>query len=166
MFYGALRVSEALALKWLDIDFDAKRISVPGTKTEASKATIPLLPQLAEELRAHRERQGRRGFDRIAQDALVFQTINGLSPGRRNVLRAVQVAAKNAGVVPEGAKPVGCHDLRHSFAAYALGGGLSLLETSRVLRHANPQVTATVYAGLTDDGVSALGEKLAAIRQA
>jgi integrase len=58
---------------------------------------------------------------------------------------------------------VGVHDLRHSFAAYALGGGLSLTETSRVLRHANPQVTATIYAGLSDDAVLALGDKLAAI---
>jgi hypothetical protein len=35
-------------------------------------------------------------------------------------------------------------------------------ETARLLRHANPQVTATVYAGLTDDQVKELGAKLRA----
>jgi integrase len=165
-FWGALRVSEALRLTWGDIDATGRKVNIPGSKTEASKATIPLLPQLANELRAHRERQAARGFDRIAMDALVFSTASGRSPLRRNVLRAVTNAAKRAGLQPEGAEPVGVHDLRHSFAAYALGGGLSLLETSRVLRHANPQITATVYAGMSDEAVTALGSKLEAIGQA
>ena len=39
---------------------------------------------------------------------------------------------------------------------------MSLPETARLLRHANPQVTATVYAGLTDEQVTELGAKLAA----
>jgi integrase len=44
-----------------------------------------------------------------------------------------------------GMEPVGVHDLRHSFASYALTEAkMSLLETSHLLRHANPQVTATV----------------------
>ena len=122
-----------------------------------------MLPALAEELKAYRERQGERGFDRIGQNALVFQTRSGLSPLRRNLLRAITNGAKRAGLQPEGSEPVGVHDLRHSFAAYALGGGLSLLETSRVLRHANPQITASVYAGMTDEAVTALGSKLEAI---
>jgi hypothetical protein len=48
-------------------------------------------------------------------------------------------------------------------ASYALGGGLSLLETSRLLRHVNVAVTAKTYAALTDDQVEALGSKLSAI---
>jgi hypothetical protein len=32
---------------------------------------------LAAELRAHRDRQARKGFDRISADALVFVTRNG-----------------------------------------------------------------------------------------
>lgn len=79
-FWGALRVSEALRLTWADVDFDTKQIAVPGSKSTASKASIPLLPTLAEELRAHRDRQGQKGFDRIGQDSLIFQTAGGLSP--------------------------------------------------------------------------------------
>jgi integrase len=46
-FWSGSRISEALALQWQDIDFEAGTISVPGTKTDASAATVPLLPALA-----------------------------------------------------------------------------------------------------------------------
>jgi integrase len=119
LFYGALRVSEALALTWSNVDFDNRAISVPGTKTEASRDTVPLLPALARELRAHRVRVADRSLTFVQPDALVFQTRSGNCPGRRNVLRAVQTAAAAAGLNPEGAQPVGLHDLRHSAAGLA-----------------------------------------------
>ena len=37
-----------------------------------------------------------------------------------------------------------------------------MTEAANLLRHSNPQITATTYADLTKDGVKALGEKLAA----
>jgi integrase len=162
-FFGGLRISEAISLRWSDIDFEAKAIGVRGTKTEASTATIPLLPALARELAAHRERQGRQGFERIRQESPVFVTASGRPPSRRNLLRAVQSAAKRAGLVQEGQEPVGCHDLRQSLAANAFGLGLGPTEVARLLRHANPRVTLSIYAGLTDDAVSELGGKLAAM---
>ena len=56
--YAALRVSEALGLRWQDVDFKADTITVAGQldrdgktwvpvpKTEASAAMVPLLPVL------------------------------------------------------------------------------------------------------------------------
>ena len=132
---------------------------VPGTKTEASRDTVPLLPALARELRAHRVRAADRGLTFVQPDALVFQTRNGNSPGRRNILRAVQTAAVAAGLNPEGAQPVGLHDLRHSAAGLAFES-LALNEVSRLLRHANPRVTTTVYGGINDDAAAAIGNKL------
>lgn len=69
LFYPALRVFEALGLVWSDADFETGTLTVPGTKTEASAATIPLLPALAAELRAHRERQAAKSFALIRPDA-------------------------------------------------------------------------------------------------
>ena len=40
-------VSEALALRWSHIDFDAATIAIRGTKTEASDGVVRLLPALA-----------------------------------------------------------------------------------------------------------------------
>jgi integrase len=89
----------------------------------------------------------------------VFQTRDGKTPGRRNILRAVQTAAAAAGLNPEGAQPVGLHDLRHSAAGLAFES-LALNEVSRLLRHANPRVTATVYGGLSDEAAAGIGQKL------
>jgi integrase len=162
LFYGALRVSEALALTWANVDFENAGLEVGGTKTEASSATIPLLPPLAAELRAHRERQGRRSFALIRPDALVFQTINGKPVHRRNVLRAVQNAADKAGLNGKDPEPVGCHDLRHSWAALAFSLGMTPVEVARLLRHSDPAITLSIYAGLDDAMVVSLGDKLAA----
>jgi integrase len=160
LFYGALRIGEALALTWADVDFDNAMIAVPGTKTEASRNTVPLLPALVRELRAHRTWQAERGLKRIRADALVFQTRSGSSPGRRNVLRAVQRAADKAGLNTDSAEPIGLHDLRHSTAGLAFES-LALNEVSRLLRHANPRVTTTVYGGISDDVAASIGAKLA-----
>jgi integrase len=162
LFYGALRVSEALAVCWSDVDFEHATLTVRGTKSEASWATIPLLPPVAAELRAHRERRGARSFALIRPDALVFQTINGKPVHRRNVLRAVQNAARRAGLNGDGREPVGCHDLRHSCAAFAFSLGMTPVEVARILRHSDPAVTLSVYAGLDDASVVKLREKLAA----
>jgi hypothetical protein len=48
------------------------------------------------------------------------------------------------------------------FVAVALAAGLTLPEAAALARYANPRVTATVYAGLTDTARVGLGPKLAA----
>ena len=160
-FYAAARVSEALALRWEHVDFETATIAIPGTKTEASDGTVRLLPALVTELRAHRARQAALGFDRVKPDSPIFQTDSGKRPHRRNVLRAVNRASERAGLVAEGQEVVGVHDLRHSLAGCAFGLGLSPVEVSKMLRHANAQVTLTVYAGLADSAALAAGDKLA-----
>jgi Site-specific recombinase XerD len=159
MFWGALRVSEALELRWSDVG--ETTLLVRGTKTDSSYGEIPLLPQLAAVLAAHRTRMGKLGFDRIQPDALIFQTGPGKRMSRRNILRSIHAAGDAAGLNPEGTEKVGNHDLRHSMAANALAF-VSMTEAANLLRHSNPQITATTYADLTKDGVKALGEKLAA----
>lgn len=161
-FGAALRISEALALRWEDIDFKAGTVAVPGTKTAASRASVPLLPALARELQAHRARQAANGFEQVQPEASVFVTSSGRSPGRRNALRALQVAAGHAGLNRDGAEPVGLHDLRHSLAANAFALRLTDPEVARLMRHANPQVTRTVYAGLREGEAEKLGGRLVA----
>jgi integrase len=49
--------------------------------------------------------------------------------------------------------------LRHSAAGIAFEA-LPLNQVSRLLRHANPRVTSTVYGGLSDHVAAAIGQKL------
>ena len=109
---------------------------------------IPL-PLLAR-LKAHRQTQGAIGLPRTERNALVFVTCTGRPQSRRNALRALNVASKHIGLWSEedGREPVGLHDLRHSAASFYFDAGWKTREVSRLLRHANPTVTLTVYAGL------------------
>lgn len=169
--YAGLRVSEAIGLRWRDLDLKAGTLTVSGqlgsdgervaTKSTASAATVPILPTLNLELVAHRSRQAGRNLRLVHRDALVFVTGTGKPQQRRNVLRAVHLAGDTAGLNGDGRQPVGLHDLRHSFVAIALAAGLTLPEAAALARHASPRVTAAVYAGLTDAARSELATKLA-----
>jgi integrase len=159
-YWGALRVSEALALRWSDVR--GNDLLVRGTKTKGSTATIPLLPPLKAALDAHRKARMALGLHLVSDDALVFGTAEGGPLSRRNVLRSVNDASDTAGLNPEGAERVGCHDLRHSAASRALVDlGLSLPEVATFLRHSNSNVTGSTYAGISDAAREGIREKLA-----
>lgn len=170
--FAGLRLSEALGLRWSDVDLKAGTLTVTaqlgpdGTrvpvKTAASAATVPLLPRLAAQLREHRSRVAGKSLTRVHPEAFVFTTSRGRPHGRRNVLRAVYAAGDAAGLNGEGRERVGVHDLRHSFVAAALAAGLTLPEAAALARHANPRVTLAVYAGLTIESREQLGAKLVA----
>jgi integrase len=169
--YAGLRLSETLGLRWSDVNLKAGTITVSAQlgldgeraplKTEASAATLPMLPALQQELRAHRSRVAARGLSRLHRNALVFQTAQGKAQSARNLLRAVQDAAKAAKLNGGDRQPVGVHDLRHSFVALALASGVSLAEAAALARHANARVTAQVYAGLSENGREKAVGKLA-----
>ena len=119
---------------------------------------MPLLPALARELRAHRVRQPTRASrsstpTRSSSRPATASPRPSQRPPRRPDRRPA------AGLNPEGAQPVGLHDLRHSAAGLAFES-LALNEVSRLLRHANPRVTTTVYGGINDDAAAAIGNKL------
>jgi len=130
--------------------------------SSSNAATVPILPPLAAELRAHRIRVGQESLARVQPDALAFTTSRGRGKPQsaRNVLRAVYAAGDAAGLNGDGREPVGLHDLRHSFVAVCLSSRLTLPEASVLARHASPRITATTYAGLTDESREQLTAKL------
>lgn len=183
--FAGLRVSEALALHWNDVDMQAGTIAVTaqlGTdgelvplKTLASAASdVPLLPALAAELRAHRQRVASQSLARVHGEALMFSTKTGRPQIARNVLRAIHAAGDAAGLngrvertedgrVIREREPVGVHDLRHSYIAVALQSGqVTLPEAAVLARHANAKITAAAYGGITEDARAKLAGKLAA----
>jgi len=126
-------------------------------KTAASNGVVPMPEPLAVELRAHRERQAKLGFDRVHRDALVFVTRGGVrSPGRRNALRAVQVQAEKLGL-----GNLGLHDLRHSAAGLLRQAGMPDEEIALILRHSSARTTTAMYGGRPEEARRAVRQRAA-----
>jgi integrase len=169
--YAGLRISETLGLRWRDLDLKAGTIGISGqlaptmvripqVKSAASEATMRMLPALRRELVEHRRRQAALNIALVQPDALVFVTARRKPQSRRNALRALHKAGDAAGLNPDGVEPAGLHDLRHSLVAFGFAHRLSAPEIAVLARHANANVTLTVYAGLTDSGREQAATKL------
>jgi integrase len=153
--WTGLRVSEALGLRWEDIDFAAKEVRVRqqldgkgGTtrlKTKAGTRTIPLLPVLEQTLREHRMEQLSLGL--ASAEQLVFTSATGKPLNRHNIRnKGVVAAAKKAGLL-DGQQTVTTHDFRRTFISHLIVGlGLDPVRVSRIAGHSNVSTTLNVYA--------------------
>jgi integrase len=157
-----LRRGEALALRWDRIDLDTRTLKVAATlsrigralvisepKTPRSRRTVPISPAVVTMLRKHKAAQAAerlRVGELWQESGLVFTNEFGgpVEPG--NVLRAVEVAAKAAGL--EG---VGVHTLRHSAAVGWLEAGVHIKAVADLLGHSSISITGDVYGHTSDD---------------
>lgn len=151
--YGA-RQGELLNLRWSDIDFDGETITVrrSTTKTDAGERTLPLLPEAAKVLRAHKVRQDK---ERLAAGAwtagdLVFTgTYYGapgfaLSPSHcREWWHALCERAK--------VRRARFHSSRHAAATLLFEQGVDVSVVSAILGHANEAITRQVYLRVRQD---------------
>ena len=145
LYKGALRLGEALALKWEDLDVANCRINVyktlgihqhlTSTKTSASrnyvylpKSCINNLLKLKNELLLAND-----------SDLMFFARKNpcDISAVRQYFNRRVE-EAKLPKITP--------HGLRHTCATHMLYKGMSPMDVSRHLRHKNVGITMSTYA--------------------
>jgi integrase len=167
------RLSELLALTWANLRVDDvddaqiefahqvdRRGNLAPTKTDGSARTIPIPPQLARLLAAHRQMS-----TFVRPDSFVFATRSGRPFSQRNIaraLRAAQVKAVdddghptfpalhavdengNPVAVPHGVLP-SMHSFRHTVASRALLAGESVDEVAFMLGHRDANVTRAVY---------------------
>jgi len=145
-----LRVSELLALKWSDVDFDNQTITprhgifhqhVGGLKTEESGKPVPASEAVADVLRAWRSLSLYTD-----QDDYVFPSpkMGGKQPLWPCALlrKNIRPAAIRAGIK----KHVGWHTLRRTLATLLVGQGTSIKLAQAMLRHANSRITMELYA--------------------
>jgi integrase len=155
-----LRVSELLALKWSDVDFENLVIHVTRSislqhvgdcKTEASQKPVPLDPELAEVLLMWRRRSPYQ-----MDDDWVFASPakQGKQPYWSSSIFRVYLkpALKAAGIIGK----VGWHTFRHSYATILKSHGEDVKTVQELLRHANSSITLNLYAqAITDTKRSA-----------
>lgn len=142
------RLSEVLTLKWDYVDFERQQLRLPDSKTGQKSIYLnaPALEVLA-------------SIPRLEDNPYVIcgektgaHLVNLQKPWRR-----IRAAAS--------LEDVRLHDLRHSFASVAAGGGMSLPVIGALLGHNQPQTTQR-YAHLSSDPLKeasdAVGERIAA----
>jgi len=147
-----LRVAEALALQWADVDLDLGELHVTRLwtrtatmappKTKAGTRNVPLSAELVDLLTELKR-------DRRANDPFVFASRAGGSPvsywnfRRRGFGPALAKAGLNG-------RGITIHDLRSAAASFLIQHDLTPVEVARLLGHADPNVTLRVYARLFD----------------
>jgi integrase len=156
LVYAGLRIGEATALTWQDIDLANGRISVGDSKTDAGIRLVDILPALRDELLSHRHANAE-----ASPDTLVFPTSSGSrrdkDNARERVIRPVVahadtlLARRLQPSLPEG---VTAHKLRHTFASILFVRGEDPPYVMAQLGHTDPAFTLRVYAHAMrrDDG--------------
>jgi integrase len=129
-----MRQGELFALRWDDVDFVKNQIRVVwnytrghlGTPKSGHGRIIPMSPQLAATLKAHRHLRG----------PLVFCSDSGGYLTRDRVKRPFVRAVRKAGL-----PMIRLHDLRHSFASQLVMAGVPLVAVQQYLGHSELTMT-------------------------
>jgi integrase len=144
-----LRVSELLALRWSDVDFENLELNVTRSiwhqvvgncKTEASARPVPMDSYMAEDLLRWR-RQSPYPMD--SDYVFASPTMKGKQPYWPDNLmkRYIKPVAREAGIN----KNIGWHTFRHSFGTLLKANGEDVKTVQELLRHANSRITLDVY---------------------
>jgi integrase len=148
LVFAGLRISEALALCWRDIDLARGEILIRRSKTDAGIRKVRILPALRDELVALKARPGTP-----APAELAFPTSTGSRQSVSNVrsrvlLRAIadaNTALATAGLepLPDGLTP---HSLRRTYASLLFAVGEPPPWVMRQMGHTTPNLTLAIYA--------------------
>jgi integrase len=161
IMYTGLRISEALGLKWSDVDFKNKQLHVRRNlssvknrddkdnngkskvlvettlKRDSSRRTIPLADRAIEVLKYLKEHSKSDG-----KDGYVCTSENGTSASQRNITRTLHAMLLRGECEVE---KCGLHSLRHSFGSYLIANNVDVSVVSRLLGHKNIMVTYNIY---------------------
>lgn len=153
LIFTGLRIGEAIALEWKDIDCENKTITVnknvvevksketgkfilqkqDSTKTDSSTRIIPISNNAMECIENLKKINGDKKI------IFASQTGKHISPSNFNrMFRGIQKALKYETIL-------GVHSLRHTFATLMLNKGIDVKIVSELLGHSNVSVTYNIY---------------------
>jgi integrase len=146
-----VRIGEALAIQWGDIDFagrfiDIKRSLVRGrisTPKNGKSRRVDMSLQLQEALQEHMIESRKKGFARGlgALPEYVFLNEAGNLIDKDNWRhRVFNKVLRKAGL-----RKIRIHDLRHTYATLRISHGHSVEDVSNQLGHHSPKLTWDVY---------------------
>lgn len=158
MLYTGLRVGEAAALCWKDIDFDKKEIHVRRTvhsargkdifdtpKSSTSNRVVPLIPKAIELLKSLKKQRDQNKV--VSFDGLVFHYASGRAYEKNGVNYYLERISKK--IIKQGNKDypiITSHVMRHTFATRAIENGMMPQTLKEILGHSKLSTTMDIYA--------------------
>lgn len=163
MSYTGLRQGEALALKWSDIDFENKKITVNKTaarikekqtlqtpKTKNSKRVISIDPVTLSILRSWKKDQikiyFKNGKHFKGDENFIFTNQRGEWVHIHNFIRYFKRF-----IADHKLKPITPHGLRHTHASLLFSAGVEPKNISDRLGHSTVQITLDLYTHITEE---------------
>lgn len=151
-----MRIGEILALKWDDVDFEAKTIRIDETlqrggpnpiygpvKTEDGVRVVRMPEYLIQVLREHQIKQKKARLQLGSEWVnlnLVFTTWKGTAIGHRSLSRQFKGMLAKAGLLN-----IRIHDLRHTSATLLIMSGVPIKTISARLGHSSTGITQDLY---------------------
>jgi integrase/recombinase XerD len=140
------RISEALTLRMVDIDFDNLLVKLDGKGRQ--QRVVPF---------SHEMRKSIFRFQKnTTPDSRLFSTKTGTLWNRRNVLRDMKLHCKKLGFTPPGRT---IHAFRHTFSVNYLRQGGSVFHLQKILGHSTLEMTRR-YANLMTSDLQDVHERL------
>jgi integrase len=160
-----LRISEALALKWSDVDWlngllnverGIVRQQVGDVKTDLSRKQMSIDPELLERLTAWKQ-----ATQFPAPDDWVFASpvqLGALPWSYPWVWRVFQKAA-----TAEGVGKLSTHTMRHSYRSWLDAVGTSIAVQQKLMRHSDVRTTMNTYGDVVTQEMSQAASKVAGL---
>jgi len=158
-----LRISEALALRWSDLDWLGSRLSVrrgiveqvvDDVKTEGSAKTFTLASEMLERLKSWKQVTQFSG-----SEDWIFASpakIGRLPYSYTGVWRELERAAGVAGI-----GHLGTHAFRHTYRSWLDAVGTPVAVQQKMMRHADIRTTFNIYGDVVTDEMTTAGVKVA-----
>lgn len=134
MLYAGLRLSEAADLRWVDVDLDARNITIRDGKNGKTRA-VPIHLRLLDELEKELDR---------APERAVITNGRGAPMGRKMIARVFERWLATRGL------KIHAHMLRHTFSTEMLRAGAPLTDIQAALGHDSIETTM-VYLTIDSD---------------
>jgi len=150
------RPSEALGLKWSDLDLDRGTVTIQRTlqwhanggfyfaetKTKGSRRTVPFPGNVVDQLKQHRASQAGALLKLGLKTDLVFANDEGMPLMRKNLVRRHFKPALKAAKLPT---DLTLYCLRHTCASLLLQAGVHPKVVAERLGHSSTKLTLDVY---------------------
>lgn len=141
-FYSGMRIGEVIGLKWEDIDFINKTISVSRTitsgieqspKTKSSERVIDMITQCENHLLAQRKFTGLGEYVFLNINLKPYNSSSSLAYTWQRILKEANIKYRSI------------YQLRHSFASNMLSNGENELWVAQMMGHKSSSTTRTKY---------------------